>query len=147
MRDKLQDELQTDEKILWIGQPVASSPTRANPIMWLVSFIFTMVTALTFSMAKSSKEYDAWLAAIAFLLSTAYLLCGRFFWRKYRKKNTYYALTNKRAIELVEVFKKTIRSRELANISDITMANYPACRKRFASKRMSLKEKDSGDWL
>lgn len=112
------DELLNGEEILWAGQP----DTR---ILFSRSDIFTIPFGIVFTVFSlewesgafkqvlnpNSKPGASWLFplfGVPFVLIGLYLAVGRFFYKFWNKKRTYYAVTNKRILVV-----KNSRQREL----------------------------------
>ena len=105
LRDLVEQELEPDEKLLWIGQPIPAFfvgivsvlpllmgfPSTAFSIFWIYSAI-GMGAPLFFA-----------LFGIPFVLVGLSMLCSPLFTRR-KLKNTIYAVTDKRAIILVKFF-------------------------------------------
>ena len=99
IRSLITAELQKDEEIAWIGQPIPrfftkqSVPTFLFGIPFTAFSIFWMVSA--YSMSDGSSGF--FLFGIPFLLvGSSFLLSP--FWLKRIAKRSYYVLTNQRAL-------------------------------------------------
>src|SRR2546426_110598 len=68
---------------------------------------------------RSAVPWFFVLWGIPFVLVGLYFIAGRFFYKAWRKRRTYYALTNKRALVLVEGRGRTLRACLLSAVPTI----------------------------
>ena len=118
-----QKELLKDEKILWSGQPDTSIIfTKMDAflvpfsIMWGGFAVFWELSVIV-----SGAPFFFMLWGIPFVLVGLYFIFGRFIYKKKKKENTHYAVTNKRVlilskndfqesyIDTIPAFNKTIK--------------------------------------
>lgn len=112
------DELLNGEEILWAGQPdLTLSFSKSDifnipfGIFWTGFSIFWEGAAIKAALDPSTRTAASWampLFGVPFILIGLYLIGGRFFYKKWRKKRTYYAVTNKRILVV-----KNTRRRDL----------------------------------
>lgn len=112
------DELLKDEKILWAGQPdpsIVFSP--ADKFLIPFSLIWG---GGSFIGVYTSLRYDASIFSILFGIPFAfiglYLIFGRFIYKNWRKRITYYAVTNQRILILTNSSNKHIKAAFISNI-------------------------------
>ena len=127
MNELLNDELLKDEQILWSGQP-ETSVVFNNADIFLVPFsllwggfaIFWEVMALSTGNNSDHKAPAFFpLFGIPFVLIGLYFIFGRFWGKNYRKRRTYYFVTNKRVVILTNIFNKNIQAEFIERISSI----------------------------
>lgn len=117
----LQSELLPGEKITWSGQPVprllAVSDGYIVPfsLLWCGFAIFWEVSAIK----QGAPGFFA-LWGVPFVLMGLYLVFGRFVYKSYRKKHTYYVVTNKRVFVLTDGANKKIVAAFIDQIPTIT---------------------------
>jgi len=100
-------DLLTDEKILWAGQPEPKLFTGADFYlipMGLFVFCFSIFWVSQAShMMRHGFEFPFSLFplfGIPIVLMGFYMLFGRFFFKSWKQRNTYYAVTDQRALIL-----------------------------------------------
>ena len=109
MENIFQEELLKDEGILWMGQPNPNIKYTSMDwflipfsIMWGGFAIFWELSALGISFVTSANGSNAPiifpLFGIPFIIIGLYFIFGRFMYKKWKKKRTYYAITNKRVL-------------------------------------------------
>jgi len=127
MYDKFQDELLKDEQIQWTGQPETSVLfSRADIFLVPFSFMWGGFTifweaGVLFTRSESGQGAPFFFAlfGIPFVLMGLYMIFGRFIWKNYRKKRTYYAVTNKRIIVLTETLNRSVQAEFIDKISSL----------------------------
>jgi hypothetical protein len=129
-----QDELQQGERILWSGQPETSAFfTGADfylvpfSILWGGFAIFWEVMVIkTIGRAGSEKfGIGGALFGIPFVLMGLYFIFGRFFWKTYKKRRTYYAVTDKRVIVLTLLANKNVQADFIDRIPTMNLSTRP----------------------
>ena len=119
--NKFQSELNPSERILWSGQPYPGVVIRAAD--WFI-IPFTLIWGglalfFAYSMITQHALFGAILISFFFALVGLYVIFGRFFVDVLQRRNTYYALTNKRAIIISGVFTQHIKTLIISNLSEI----------------------------
>ena len=103
---KVQPELASGENIVWAGRPVASVLFHKQDLylipfslMW-GGFAIFWEAGVTGFWGRSGNRAPAvfMLWGIPFVLIGQYLIWGRFVYAAWKKKRTYYAVTNRRVI-------------------------------------------------
>ncbi len=127
---RLQSELLAGERLLWTGQPDPRVIFERVDI-FLVPFSllwggFALVwEAGVLGLGVFGEGHGSavpWffvLWGIPFVLVGLYFIAGRFFYKAWRKRRTYYALTNERALVLVEGRGRTLRACFLSAVPTI----------------------------
>ena len=121
MNDIFRNEILPGEHIQWRGQPDPSSIFCAADLfmipfslMWGGFAIFWELTALGIAgpEIKPGHEPPAFfpLFGIPFVLIGLYVIMGRFFYKAYKKRNTYYAVTDRRVIVLYDGFRRNVQA-------------------------------------
>ena len=92
--------LTKEEKILWVGQPDPSVLfTKADFFLVPLSIFMLAFSLFWFSIVAFSNAPKFFLVIGLFvLLISLYYFVGRFIYKYYTRKRTYYALTNKRVL-------------------------------------------------
>jgi hypothetical protein len=103
--------LTKDETILWMGQPnprwlLSSGDVFLIPfsLMWGGFALFWEAGALS---GGAPGFFALW--GVPFVLVGQYLIWGRFIHKYLRRKNTFYALTNRRALVLNKLFSRSLK--------------------------------------
>jgi hypothetical protein len=114
-----QSDLLKDEKILWTGQPEQKLFCGADFYlvpMGLFVFCFSLfweygASGITRHHADVPFPFSAFpLFGIPFVLMGCYMLFGRFFFKSWKQRNTYYAVTNSRALILCTVPSRSLQA-------------------------------------
>jgi hypothetical protein len=129
------DELLRREEILWAGQPDPRILFSRSDIFSIpVGIAFTLFSieweSETFKQAlnPSSKADASWLLplfGVPFVLIGLYLAVGRFFYKVWNKKRTYYAVTNKRILVVKNSRRRELRGAYLEAIPVINRSIRP----------------------
>src|SRR5512145_836900 len=118
---KFQSELNPDERILWSGKPYQGITIRAAD--WFI-IPFTLIwggLALFFAYSMITQHAPLGVILLSFLFSLVglYVIIGRFFVDVLQRRNTYYAITDKRAVIISGVFTQQIKTLIIRNLSEI----------------------------
>jgi hypothetical protein len=118
---KFESELNPGERILWSGQPHQGIVLRAAD--WFI-IPFSLIwggVALIFAYATVAQHapLGVVLLGVLFGLVGLYVIVGRFFVDKLQRQNTYYALTDKRAIIISGIFTQHIKTLIIQNLPEI----------------------------
>lgn len=120
----LQPNLLSDEKILWSGKPEPKLFTAADFFLipfgafffcFSVFWIY-MASGIPFHANRSSNHESIdfpipfALFGIPFVLVGFYILFGRFFFKNWKQRNTYYAVTNQRVLILSTVPNQSLQA-------------------------------------
>jgi hypothetical protein len=125
-----QDELLKDEKILWMGQPNPNIKYTSMDwflvpfsIFWGGFAIFWELSVLGISFLSNENGDGApfffALFGIPFVVMGIYFIFGRFIYKKWKKKRTYYAITNKRVLIVTNTNNRNIEAEFIASIPAI----------------------------
>jgi len=126
----LQSELLGGERLLWTGQPDPRVIFERVDIFLVPFSLLWGGFALAWEAGvlglgvfgeghRSAVPWFFVLWGIPFVLVGLYFIAGRFFYKAWRKRRTYYALTNKRALVLVEGRGRTLRACLLSAVPTI----------------------------
>ncbi|MDI6758927.1 MAG: hypothetical protein QMD94_04575 [Candidatus Omnitrophota bacterium] len=116
--DILQKQLLKDESILWKGQPEVGILFSASDIflvpfslLWGGFAVFWEFLVL-FMKDKTGQRAPVFFAlfGIPFVLIGLYFIFGRFFYKKWKKQKTYYAVTDKRVLIVTSLFGEDIQA-------------------------------------
>ena len=126
----LSAELASGERVLWQGRPDTRGWFTAQDVflipfslMWGGFAIFWEASALSSSSARSSVIFPLW--GIPFVLIGLYLIFGRFFARRWVRNATFYAVTDRRVIE---ISRSILGARR---VNSIWLASYPPVDRRI----------------
>ncbi len=124
----VENQLGSGERVLWKGRPRPGIRLRGNDailipfsLLWCGFVVFWEYMAL-FQIPKNNPA--GWLfplIGIAFVLFGLYAVVGRFFLDAKMRETTEYAITNRRAIIVTNLFGKKIRSINLQTAPDISL--------------------------
>jgi hypothetical protein len=118
---ELQQYLDTNEKLVWAGQPKKGIQFRTADIfiipfslLWCGFAIFWFSTAL-----NSGAPFFFSLFGIPFVVFGLIFVFGRFIIDAKQRESTYYGVTQDRIIIKSGLFRKTIKSLNIRTLSDI----------------------------
>ena len=120
--NEFQSELLRDEQMLWTGQPDPNIIFTGSDIflvpfslLWggfAIFWEFMASTGVANAQAKQAQG-PVWvfpLFGIPFVVIGLYFIFGRFIYKAWRKRRTYYAVTNKRVIVLTKGIGRDIQA-------------------------------------
>lgn len=109
-RSEIIDQIQGDERLLWADKPARGIKFRTSDIFFTFFSLFWLSFSIFWTtMAMEGSIFFA-LFGIPFILIGVYLLFGRYIADAISRKNTVYALTNKRIIIKSGIFTKVYKS-------------------------------------
>ena len=123
-------ELLRDDRILWSGQPEANvllGPADAGLIpfglLWLASTSFILLTTLGIIGDGPKGGRGAPLIFVVvpgfFVAIGLHMVFGRFVCKYWKKKNTYYAVTNQRVLVLTKLLGTRLQAAFIHDITNI----------------------------
>ncbi len=107
-----QNEMLKDEKILWTGQPKKGFVLPGGYIL-LILFGFPLLgigSFIEYITIFQSFDIFAMIFGLLLLLLGLCMVLGSIIYKNYRKKRTYYAVTNQRIIILINSSNKKVES-------------------------------------
>lgn len=112
-----QNEMAMDEKILWSGQPEPSLYlTGGGVVVTLFGLIWLCITCYMEYVAIESNDKFLMFFLLPFVLIGLYIVSAIFIYNNFRRKKTYYAITNQRVLILTNLFNKKIESKLISQI-------------------------------
>jgi hypothetical protein len=132
-RARVAEELEPGEQLLWSGRPDYQRWFYPLDVL-LVSFsvlwggfaIFWETLALSSHTARDSVIFPLW--GIPFVVMGLYLMVGRFFVRRWRRRRTIYALSDQRAFAITPAWPRGER------VTSVWLGSYPPVDQRLMSK-------------
>jgi hypothetical protein len=141
----ISSELNPDEQLLWSGQPQAGIILRRSdwlfiPISvllcglacglegWILSFIWQIIALRDNSSLAGVITLVLVVLALLilpFVFLGLFLVIGRFFFDRLRRRKTFYALTNGRILIISTILKKRVRSIALDQKPNVRLAQHP----------------------
>ncbi|HEY6503577.1 MAG TPA: hypothetical protein VIZ28_06325 [Chitinophagaceae bacterium] len=116
---ELQQHLDTNEKLIWAGQPKKGVVFRTADI-FLIPFSLLWCGFAVFWVIMASKGSILFaMFGIPFVVIGLIFVFGRFIIDAKQRGSTYYGLTEDRIIIKSGLFKKTIKSLNIRTLSDI----------------------------
>lgn len=105
-----QEELLRNEHILWTGQPKPKIFTLSDIVVIPLSLLWGGIAFVFGAVAISSGSlllmvFGGFLAAVGL-----FSIIGRMLYRRWKKKNTYYAVTEKRVLALVNLRNRNVQA-------------------------------------
>lgn len=126
MEAKFANELLRGETLLWTGRPGPPLFSPADALLvpfslfWGGFAIFWEVGVLGSGKAGGQPPpFPFALFGVPFVLLGLYFVFGRFFYKVWRNKRTYYAVTNERVLVLVEGPIRKVRAVFIRNVPTI----------------------------
>lgn len=113
MKERFKDYLGSNEETLWTGRPQQGLLFRSYDLFWIpsslifASFAGLILMELFLGAAQNAQEWRqeftwSWIPFLAipflFVIIGFYMAFGRFFTDMVRRANTYYAISNERAL-------------------------------------------------
>ena len=131
IEEQFRDDLLKDERVLWVGQPETSVLFMGADIFlvpfsllwggfaifWELSVLFAFFPVRE---GKSAVPIIFLLFGMPFVIIGLYFIFGRFVYKNWKKRNTYYAVTNKRVLVLAKLFSRSLNA---ANIDTVPTIN------------------------
>ena len=130
IEEQFRDDLLKDEKILWAGQPETSVMFTGADIflipfslLWGGFAIFWELSVLFIFFSSDGSESKMPiifpLFGIPFVIMGLYFVFGRFIYKYWKKRNTYYTVTNKRVLVLNKLFSRSLNAVNIDTIPSI----------------------------
>jgi len=129
LQAELQPELQPDEHVLWAGRP---NPDRlfSGADIFLIPFsllwggfaIFWETLAITAIARAGSPAAFFPVFGLPFVAIGLYLIFGRFVVKRYMKRRTVYAVTDRRIIAIVTGLRRTVRSLSIKRLPGLEVS-------------------------
>jgi hypothetical protein len=119
---KIQDELYSNEVLLWSGQPSSGIRFRASDL-FVIPFSLLWGGFACFwegSVISHGISFFA-LWGIPFVLVGNYMVWGRFLVDAWQRSNSFYAVTNQRIIIISGLLNRKVKSLNLNTLFDISM--------------------------
>jgi hypothetical protein len=118
--DFLKRHLAPHENILWSGHPSVRI-RYSNSDFFLIPLLTTCLCIIAFLCIDFFIR--GWFLGVLYLLFTLpvfwIVLHGRFMYKSWKKKKTFYAVTDKRALIVYRVFKEYVQGIEFKNIETV----------------------------
>ena len=116
---ELQEHLDTNEKLIWTGQPKKGIVFRTADIFLIPFSLLWCGFAIFWVIMASQGSIFFAMFGIPFVIIGLIFVFGRFIIDAKQRENTYYGLTDDRIIIKSGVYKKTIKSLNVRTLSDI----------------------------
>lgn len=127
IHSKFQQELQQGERILWTGQPDPNIFfTKGDlflipfSLLWGGGMMFAVLPGL---FTGNQLDFPFGFFPLIFVFVGAYITVGRFIFKYLRKKKTYYAVTNHRALMLTELFGRNLQAINIKTVSAVNKSS------------------------
>jgi len=120
MERLIENELMQDEQILWNGQPNGRLFRTADFLLIPLELIgagFFYYFIMRMSIYDTPTIFTIIVLLIA--LRVSYDLIGRFFYKAYRNRNTYYYLTDQRVLILRDTIKRKLTALDLISLPEM----------------------------
>jgi len=120
----IKNQLFEDEELLWLGQPRQGFALRNWDLFW-VPFHICWFGLLLSSVTEIIIDYGIFQNLLLFaplFIFGLHMTIGRFFFDSFLRKRTEYALTNSRAIILINVFKPRITEVDILRVNNVSIS-------------------------
>lgn len=125
----IQKELDAGETLLWSGIPKQGTILRGSDalmipfsLLWGGFAIYWEVMALSISQENADSASMIFpIFGLPFVAVGLYMIFGRFIHDARRRANTFYGLTDQRAIIVSGLFSKAVKSLNLSSLSDLSL--------------------------
>lgn len=122
LENELQQNLNTNEKLLWTGKPKTGIVFRSSDILFIPFSLLWGAFAIFWETSVISEgPFFAILWGIPFVVIAFYITIGRFFLDAYKRANTIYGISQDRIIIKSSMFSQNIKSLNIATLSDVTL--------------------------
>jgi hypothetical protein len=129
--ETINKELLSGERVLWSGRPdtkkiFSSSDLFLVPfsLLWAGFAIFWEYNAITINITRSGLMGVVFpVFGGFFVVMGLYMMFGRFIYKFYDKKNTVYAITNKRILIVRGLFGKKVNALFIDKIDNVIKSN------------------------
>lgn len=126
----IQKELDPRERLIWAGIPKQGVYFQSSDIvmvplslLWGGFAIFWEFMAVTGQKSNSGPAGHLFpLFGLPFVIIGLYMIFGRFFYDAKRRSKTFYGLTDQRAIIITGLLGHSIKSLNLATLSDVNLS-------------------------
>ncbi len=127
MSEEIRSELLKDEEILWEGQPsLQVNFTKGDLFLVPFSILWEgFVLFWEYSVLNSGAPVIFPFFGALFIVFGLYFVFGRFIYKRIRKSKTYYAVTNKRVIALVDNYSRGVDAEYIDRIPCINKTVRP----------------------
>lgn len=149
-QEAIREDLLSGETIKWTGQPDLSVLfDNADLVLipfslfWVGFMIFWEIDALFGEHGSSDRIFMA-LSGLPFTLIGQYLLWGRFVYKAWKKKRTYYAITNMRVLIVVQWARG--KSLHAVYLKDILAANKSVGRNGIGTLVFATSIRETRQW-
>lgn len=122
-KSEIEVELSSGETVIWQGRPPAGVRLRGSDVllipfslMWGGFAIFWEISVVT----SSNAPFFFKLWGVPFVLVGLYLIGGRFVYDAARRRQTFYAVTNRRVLIVNALLKRKVTSLSLETLPEIT---------------------------
>jgi hypothetical protein len=129
VNEVFQEHLLKGENILWSGQPdpkVIFAPADLFivpfSVLWggfMIFVIYSILSSMTNGNNSEPPDVFFIIIPIIFMIIGLYFIFGRFFFKKWKKQRTYYAVTNRRVLVLMKAFGQQLHEYNIKLISGI----------------------------
>ena len=119
----ISSQLQSGEQLIWSGKPPTGVRFRFSDIFLIPFSLFWGGFAFFWEYIVIKSGFIPFIiVGLPFVVTGLYLIVGRFFVDSWRRKQTYYGLTNERVIIVSGIAGKKIRSLSLRTLTDISLS-------------------------
>jgi len=119
MYEVFQNDLLKNERILWAGQPDPKALFTTGDIFWVPFSILWGGFFIFFGIAGWRTGWFFIIFSLPFFLIGLYAIFGRFLYKIWKKKRTYYAVTDRRVLILTALFSRSLQAVYIDTIPSI----------------------------
>jgi len=122
IQQKIQPELNSGERLLWVGRPPSSFRFHAADIFYIPFMIFWLgFVLMAFFGTTKDGDSSGEIFLFPLLAIGLYMLIGRFFYESSKRKRTFYGLTTERVLIISGLIHKKTKSLNLRTLTDVTL--------------------------
>jgi hypothetical protein len=123
-RQVFEGYLMQDESMLWTGKPDPSVLLSRSDILMIPASLLWGGFAIFWEVMALKGAPDPFFAlfGVPFVLMGLYMIFGRFIYKRWRKANTYYAVTNKRVLVLTKLWRSNLQAIRIGTIPTLNLS-------------------------
>jgi hypothetical protein len=119
-------EFDRGEEVHWVGQPKQGFILRPSDAMMIPFSLLWCGFSIFWEagVIRSGAPFFMRLWGVPFVLVGVYIVAGRFFYDRWNRSRTWYAVTGRRIVIVEQLLSRTITSMSLASIPELALTEH-----------------------